>query len=281
MRLAPFAVLLFVSACTSPDVYAELPGLAPSAQGQPSYAPLGPGPVAAYGAGAGGISAGPITPGPITPGPVASAPVTPAPVAPGLTTAGPAVLPSSAGVADPAAVAAAPGTAPGMVADPAATHAGLSDEQDFTAVKARETADAYRARLEQNRARFQQIAPGALPERPGSQGASPIIDYAINAPNRLGQPIYARTGLVLANPLRACARYATPAEAQEAFLRSGGPRRDPRNLDPDGDGYACSWDPTPFQAVRDVVQGAGQGAEQGVPGLPADAAGATGVGQGG
>jgi hypothetical protein len=29
-------------------------------------------------------------------------------------------------------------------------------------------------------------------------------------------------------------------------LARGGPDKDPRGLDPDGDGFACGWDPAPF-----------------------------------
>ena len=32
-------------------------------------------------------------------------------------------------------------------------------------------------------------------------------------------------------------------------LPCGGPERDPRGLDPDGDGFACDWDPAPFRAA--------------------------------
>ena len=39
------------------------------------------------------------------------------------------------------------------------------------------------------------------------------------------------------------------AAAQEAFLKAGGPERDRYGLDPDGDGFACRWDPTPFRAA--------------------------------
>ena len=46
----------------------------------------------------------------------------------------------------------------------------------------------------------------------------------------------------------ACARYPTDAAAQEAFLKAGGPQRDSKKLDPDGDGFACGFDPTPFQS---------------------------------
>jgi hypothetical protein len=35
--------------------------------------------------------------------------------------------------------------------------------------------------------------------------------------------------------------------AQIAFLERGGPKRDTLGLDPDGDGFACYWDPAPFR----------------------------------
>jgi hypothetical protein len=49
--------------------------------------------------------------------------------------------------------------------------------------------------------------------------------------------------------LRNCAKYVSNAAAQEAFLKAGGPERDRYGLDPDGDGFACRWDPTPFRAA--------------------------------
>lgn len=83
-----------------------------------------------------------------------------------------------------------------------------------------------------------------------SGGASNLAAYALQATNRLGQPVWQRSGLSLANHDRACARFISSDRAQVAFLERGGPERDPGNLDPDGDGFACAWDPTPFQAAR-------------------------------
>jgi len=77
-----------------------------------------------------------------------------------------------------------------------------------------------------------------------------LAAYALAAPNRLGEPAYRRGGLKLMSHERSCARYASSDQAQRDFLERGGPARDPRNLDPDGDGFACAWDPTPFQSVR-------------------------------
>jgi hypothetical protein len=128
-------------------------------------------------------------------------------------------------------------------------NAGISDEQEFSAVSSRETIETDKARIEANKAQYQQVAPTELPQRTGT-AASPIIEYAINAQNRLGQSVYSRSSIALASHDKACARYDSPAKAQEAFLGSGGPKRDPKNLDPDGDGFACRWDPTPFQKAR-------------------------------
>lgn len=86
-----------------------------------------------------------------------------------------------------------------------------------------------------------------LPERSDS-GRPNIVAYAINARNALGQQAYPRS-----NPFRnsahdrACAKYVSADQAQEAFLAAGGPERDGKSLDPDGDGFACGWDPTPFR----------------------------------
>jgi hypothetical protein len=126
---------------------------------------------------------------------------------------------------------------------------GISDEQEFSAVSSRETIETDKARIAANRAQYQQVAPAELPQRAG-KAASPIIEYAINAQNRLGQSVFSRSSVSLSSHDKSCARYSSPAKAQEAFLDSGGPRRDPKNLDPDGDGFACTWDPTPFQKAR-------------------------------
>jgi len=81
-----------------------------------------------------------------------------------------------------------------------------------------------------------------------------LFVYALSTQHRVGEQRYNRS-----NPLRwrrsesACLQFASQDLAQEAFLAAGGPDRDPNHLDPDGDGFACWWDPTPFrQAARTV-----------------------------
>ena len=123
---------------------------------------------------------------------------------------------------------------------------GISDEQDFDAVSARESIESDAARLAQAAAEYQVIAPTALPTTPQQTGPN-IVQYALTAPNRLGQEYYSRFALSgQGRFLRNCAAYRSPDEAQRDFLARGGPDRDPRGIDPDGDGFACAWDPAPF-----------------------------------
>ena len=70
-----------------------------------------------------------------------------------------------------------------------------------------------------------------------------LTAYAQANSHAVGTPVHARDFASPERAERACARYATAEQAQTAFLAAGGPAQDPRGLDPDGDGYACGWDP--------------------------------------
>ncbi len=129
------------------------------------------------------------------------------------------------------------------------SNTGISDEQDFEAVSNRRSIDADAARIEQNRQTYEVVAPTAVPER-GSDGQPNIVQYALNTSNPVGTQLYSRAGFNLqAKAQRNCAQYASPDQAQIEFLSSGGPQRDRKGLDPDGDGYACGWDPSPFRSA--------------------------------
>lgn len=125
---------------------------------------------------------------------------------------------------------------------------GVSDEQDFQAVSARETIESDKARIERNRAQYQVDQPGALPQRTGDGGPN-IVEFALATSHPVGTMMYKRSGLGLINQDRACAKFASPDLAQEAFLTAGGPEKDRKGLDQDGDGYACAWDPSPFRTA--------------------------------
>lgn len=131
--------------------------------------------------------------------------------------------------------------------------AGISDEQDFAAVSARESIESDAARLEEYRANYEQVQPEALPDRPSGNSTS-IVQYALSTTNSVGQPVYQRSALSGdSRARRNCSRYTSADFAQIAFLESGGPQRDRYGIDPDGDGFACAWDPSPFRAARGVT----------------------------
>lgn len=150
------------------------------------------------------------------------------------------------------AVEAAAGRTTGIEASPsnaapAVIGAGISDEQDFDAVASRETIESDAARLAENAAQYQVVGQTAVPERDGREGPN-IVEYALNAPNSKGQEWYSRFKFASQSRYqRNCASYVSADAAQRDFLARGGPERDSRGLDPDGDGFACAWDPAPFK----------------------------------
>lgn len=138
---------------------------------------------------------------------------------------------------------------PGNPAPEAVNTFGISRENDFSAVDDRRSIEADAQRLEQVRAQYEQVQPQALPART-STGPN-IVAYALETTNQPGQKLYSRSGIAAQSRFeRNCAKYPSPDLAQADFLRSGGPQRDRKGLDPDGDGFACSWDPRPFRTAR-------------------------------
>lgn len=132
--------------------------------------------------------------------------------------------------------------APALISNP-----GISNEQDFAAVSNERTIENDAALIQQNRANYQVIAPTAVPERSG--GSQPnVVQYALSTNHPKGTKVYSRSGFNLqAKAQRNCAAFASSDQAQLEFLANGGPQRDRKGLDPDGDGYACGWDPAKFR----------------------------------
>ena len=124
---------------------------------------------------------------------------------------------------------------------------GISDEQDFDAVSSRESIESDAERRAAQQQAYQVIEPTALPTRSRASGAS-IVEFALSTTNLVGQSIYRRSTILAQKRFdRNCAKYPSPDMAQEAFLKAGGPDRDRQGLDPDGDGFACFWDPSPYR----------------------------------
>lgn len=128
----------------------------------------------------------------------------------------------------------------------ASNNGAISDEQEFSAVSGRESIESDAQRRAALAAAREQIQPTALPTRPANTGPN-IVEYALNAPNQMGQEWYARSIFGTQGRFqRNCVKYMSPDAAQRDFLAIGGPDRDRKGLDPDGDGFACGWDPAPF-----------------------------------
>ncbi|WP_417588280.1 hypothetical protein [Pararhodobacter oceanensis] len=159
----------------------------------------------------------------------------------------PAASPASGSAVRSVQAGAGLGTTPAFDPGPV-QRPGISDEQDFDAVSSRESIESDRERLAQQRAQYQVIEVASVPDH--SVSGPNIVAYALRTQHAPGTTVHRRI-----NPLRwsrwedACLQYRNQDAAQEAFLSNGGPERDPDHLDPDGDGYACWWDPTPLRAA--------------------------------
>lgn len=126
----------------------------------------------------------------------------------------------------------------------------ISDEQDFEAVAGRETIESDAERIARQRAAYKVIQPGALPTRPNASGPN-VVAFALATTNSVGQQVYRRSPVNAERRFaRACSEYNSQDKAQAAFLEMGGPENDRKGMDPDGDGFACYWDPAPFRTAR-------------------------------
>ncbi len=88
----------------------------------------------------------------------------------------------------------------------------------------------------------------SAPAASAPAASSDIGKYAVANTHPVGTKKYARGGfLSRLMKTNKCDSYSSPNAAQSAFLAQGGPENDPLGLDPDGDGYACAWDPAPYR----------------------------------
>lgn len=156
------------------------------------------------------------------------------------------IAPAPAASADGAVQASPANAAPVLRAG------GISAENDFNAVSGQRTIEGDAAKRAQNQQQYQVIQPTALPTREGSGGPN-IVAFALAAKNAKGQSVYKRSTFNAQKKYQKnCSGFASPDQAQQAFLASGGPVNDRKGMDPDGDGFACTWDPAPF---RNAVNG--------------------------
>jgi len=123
---------------------------------------------------------------------------------------------------------------------------GISQENSFDAVSGQRSIESDAARIAANRAQYRVIQPQALPER--TDTGPNIVAYALTTTHPVGAKLYKRSRFNAGNKYnRSCGEFRHQDQAQIAFLAAGGPEKDRKGMDPDGDGYACTWDPSVYR----------------------------------
>lgn len=138
------------------------------------------------------------------------------------------------------------GTAATDVGKTPTSDGSISKSQDFQVVKANETIASDAAKLEELKSNYEIVQPETAPTRGSDIN---LAKYALAQSNPVGQKIYTRFSIGSKRVKRKCAVFISDDEAQTAFLKNGGPQKDRRGIDPDGDGYACGWSPAVYRAL--------------------------------
>ena len=89
-------------------------------------------------------------------------------------------------------------------------------------------------------------------EKVGSKSVNLAI-FARSASNKVGEKIYFRNFLNT-NVEAGCKKFSNKNAAQIFFLKNGGPKNDYHNVDLDGDGFACKWDPEVYRKINALVE---------------------------
>lgn len=123
---------------------------------------------------------------------------------------------------------------------------GRLDLSQFSFEQQKLERDAAAAFLLEVRSRREIIQPGDIPDIVATVN---IAAYARSTDHQTGKRVYRRSYMRSGNDPDNCARFRIKDDAQRYFLANGGPNLDPLKLDPDGDGYACLWNPEVFRLI--------------------------------
>jgi hypothetical protein len=119
----------------------------------------------------------------------------------------------------------------------------ISQSQDFAVASAQDTIESDAARLEALKQDYRVIEKTDVATRGSSVN---LAAYALSQKQPIGEKTYSRSS----GSAGQCGRYRNdPEEAQRVFLTIGGPQKDRRGLDRDGDGFACDWNPDVYRAL--------------------------------
>ena len=72
--------------------------------------------------------------------------------------------------------------------------------------------------------------------------------FARTVSNKVGEKIYFRN-FFSTGVNSGCKKFLNKNAAQIFFLKNGGPKNDYHNIDTDGDGFACKWDPEIYRKI--------------------------------
>ena len=75
--------------------------------------------------------------------------------------------------------------------------------------------------------------------------------FARSVSNKLGEKIYYRN-FISSDADSGCKKFTNKNAAQIFFLKNGGPKNDFHNMDVDGDGFACKWDPAIYRKIERI-----------------------------
>ncbi len=110
--------------------------------------------------------------------------------------------------------------------------------------------DAAKAQRDLDAAKSQLVIYKPASSVPSEQSGVNVALFAKQSTNAVGQSIYPRSVGARLTSMGGCGRYRDPDAAQRAFLAAGGPQDDRLGLDPDGDGFACKFDPSVYRALN-------------------------------
>ncbi|MEM8869185.1 MAG: hypothetical protein AAGB10_13115 [Pseudomonadota bacterium] len=158
-------------------------------------------------------------------------------------TAALAATPSAAAPADPAAAAGALDGDIGI--DP-------NDESINLALSSQAVQERQRAVAQQRREAAQQQLEIVQPEPVPQQDLNAnVVAFARQTTHPVGTRTYNRPAFRdRLQSASVCRRFGNEDEAQRQFLANGGPNTDRFNLDPDGDGFACKFDPEKYRKLQ-------------------------------
>lgn len=160
----------------------------------------------------------------------------------------PAAAPAATGEGTEVATADSPPSVPG------AAEIGIdpNDESINLALSSQEVQERQRAAAQQRREAAQQqlviVEPEAVPQQNINAN---VVAFARQTSHPVGTRTYNRPAFRSRSQAAAvCRRFETEDEAQRQFLANGGPTTDRYNLDPDGDGFACKFDPEKYRSLK-------------------------------